>query len=40
MAKVDAMLIKTEGAKIDAMQREALQRQQEALRERTRQPPK
>jgi parvulin-like peptidyl-prolyl isomerase len=40
MTKVDAMLIKTEGAKMDAMQREALQRQQEALRERTRQPQK
>ncbi|HET9340504.1 MAG TPA: peptidylprolyl isomerase [Casimicrobiaceae bacterium] len=30
----------TDMAKVDAMQREALQRQQEALRERTRQPPK
>jgi parvulin-like peptidyl-prolyl isomerase len=40
MSKVDAIVVRTDSAKIDAMQREAIQRHQEALRERTRQPPK
>ena len=40
MQKVDAIVIKTDNARIDAMQRDAIQRQQEALRERARQPPK